>query len=74
MAVAMNRGKGVPQSTIQCMGTPRSQFSARFSAKRRDFGLRWTKRAFSRASIASTEAAAMGGMMLLGGIDDAGVS
>ena len=49
----------MPQSTIQCMGTPRSQVFAVSSASCFDIGLRWTKRAFSRASMASMASAEM---------------
>src|SRR6266540_2472926 len=66
----MNKGKGVSQSTIQCIGTPCSQYLEDSSARVLDFGLRWRKRAFSRVSIASTEASVIReGMISLATID-----
>src|SRR5436190_21445562 len=55
----MKSGKGVPQSTIQCMGTPRSQFLAALSECLLDLGLRWMKRAFSLVSMALIAASDM---------------
>ena len=42
----------MPQSTIQCMGTPFSQFFAASPESLFEFGLRWVKRASSRARMA----------------------
>jgi len=51
LAAATNSGNGVPQSSIQCMGTPCSQWRAERAVNSRERGFAKANRSCSRSII-----------------------